>query len=229
LTQISFRLNLNHIYMIGFSSASFFQNTKLFPNIRSKSFEIARRSSSGFNSSENSVEKFLSIRASLAKYKDTIAFVSSRASSRCLRFVDPIFGLTSIDGFLLVFSEHLLLRRVFSIADRRSSSFSSQFAQLIHRSPSTSPSPPGAPGLRLPTPMSALPSLFPYPHGRTPTFAGHCLLHGLARTAALLGPLPPMHVRGCGHVLAAVGQPPSVAEPSLSRPFSSPSVFSFFV
>jgi hypothetical protein len=171
--------------MTGFSSVSFFQNTKCFPIFDLNLSKLLAEVRGGFNSSENSVEKFLSIRASLAKYKDTIAFVSSRASSRCLRFVDPIFGLTSIDGFLLVFSEHLLLQRVFSIAVCRSSSFSSQFAQLIHRSHSTSPSPPGAPGLRLPTPMSALPSLFPYPHGRTPTFAGHCLLHGLARTATL--------------------------------------------
>jgi hypothetical protein len=46
-------------------------------------------------------EQLLSIRASLAKFKSTAAFVSSRASSWCFQFVHLTSELTSIDDFVL--------------------------------------------------------------------------------------------------------------------------------
>jgi hypothetical protein len=55
--------------------------------------------------SDNSDEQLLSIRASLVKSESPSAFVSSRASSRCFRFVDRTFDLPPIDGFLLGSSE----------------------------------------------------------------------------------------------------------------------------
>jgi hypothetical protein len=59
----------------------------------------------GSNSCDNSDEQLLSIHASSAESKGTIVFVSSRASSRCLRFVDPTDGLLSIGDFVLVSGE----------------------------------------------------------------------------------------------------------------------------
>jgi hypothetical protein len=48
----------------------------------------------------NSIEQLLSIRASLAKSKITVVFVSSRSSSQCFQFIDSTSGSTSIDEFL---------------------------------------------------------------------------------------------------------------------------------
>jgi hypothetical protein len=49
----------------------------------------------------NSGKPLLSIHASSAESEGTAAFVSSRASSRCLRFIDPIDSSSSIGEFVL--------------------------------------------------------------------------------------------------------------------------------
>jgi hypothetical protein len=73
------------------------QFPKLFAEVRGSS-----------NSVDNSSEQLLSIQASLAKSESTVAFVSSRASSWCFRFVDPTSVSPSIDGFFLGSCEGLL-------------------------------------------------------------------------------------------------------------------------
>jgi hypothetical protein len=55
----------------------------------------------GSNSGDNSGEQLLPIRASSAESKGTAAFVSSRASSQRVRFIDWIPESPAIDGFLL--------------------------------------------------------------------------------------------------------------------------------
>jgi hypothetical protein len=72
---------------------------------------IARQSSKRFQPGDNSGEQLISIHASSAESEGTATFVLSRASSRCLRFVDPTDGSPSIGVFLLISGEHLLLRR----------------------------------------------------------------------------------------------------------------------
>jgi hypothetical protein len=51
--------------------------------------------------SSNSGEQLLSIRALSAKSEGAAAFVSSRASSRCLRFVDPTDSSSLINEIVL--------------------------------------------------------------------------------------------------------------------------------
>jgi hypothetical protein len=60
---------------------------------------------SGSNSGDNSGEQLLPIRASSAESESTAAFVSSRASSWCVRFVNRTSESPSINGFLLGSSE----------------------------------------------------------------------------------------------------------------------------
>jgi hypothetical protein len=58
----------------------------------------------------NRVEQLHSIRTSLVKSESTNAFVSSRASSWCFQFVDPIVSSPPIDDFLLGSRELRLLQ-----------------------------------------------------------------------------------------------------------------------
>ena len=88
--------------MSGFISSSPFQNTKRFLQIQSLAPGIARRSSGGSNSGE----QLLPIRASSAESEGIAAFVSSRASSGRVRFVDWIPESPAIDRF--GFGESLL-------------------------------------------------------------------------------------------------------------------------
>jgi hypothetical protein len=99
----------------------------------------------------NSIEQLLSIRASLAKSKITVVFVSSRSSSQCFQFIDSTSGSRSIDEFLPGSGEGLLLRRVFSLLFMEVSSFSSSCPQP------PSPLPPS----RSPLPRRPWPSRHP--------------------------------------------------------------------
>jgi hypothetical protein len=92
--------------MSGFISSSPFQNTKRFLQIQSLARGIARRSSGDSNSGE----QLLPIRASSAESEGTAAFVSSRASSQRVQFVDWIPETPAIDGFPLDSGEGLLPR-----------------------------------------------------------------------------------------------------------------------
>jgi hypothetical protein len=60
--------------------------------------------------SSNSDEQLISICASSVESEGTIVFVSSTASSWCLRFVDPTDGSSAIDEFVLGSGELRLLR-----------------------------------------------------------------------------------------------------------------------
>jgi hypothetical protein len=62
----------------------------------------------GSNSGDNSGEQLLSIRASSAESEGTVAFVSSRASSQRVQFVDLIPESPAIDGFGFGSGEGLL-------------------------------------------------------------------------------------------------------------------------
>uniref|UniRef100_A0A804PQB9 MTTase N-terminal domain-containing protein n=1 Tax=Zea mays TaxID=4577 RepID=A0A804PQB9_MAIZE len=66
----------------------------------------------GSNSGDNSGEQLLPIRASSAESEGTAAFVSSKASSQRVRFIDWIPESPAIDGFLLGSGEGLLPRLV---------------------------------------------------------------------------------------------------------------------
>jgi hypothetical protein len=54
-----------------------------------------------FGGGSNSSEQLLLIHASSVESEGTTAFVLSRASSRCLRFIDPTEGWSPIDNFVL--------------------------------------------------------------------------------------------------------------------------------
>jgi hypothetical protein len=92
--------------MGGTLSSNPFQISKLFPQFRSIIPGIARRSSGRFQLRRASTFNLCVVGES----ESTAAFVLSRASSRCFRFIDPTFGSPSIDGFLLGSSEGHLLR-----------------------------------------------------------------------------------------------------------------------
>jgi hypothetical protein len=84
--------------MPDFSSSSTFRNTKLFfSRFISQLPELLAEVRSGSNSGE----QLLPVRASSAESKSTAAFFSSRASSRCIRFVDRTSESPSINSFLL--------------------------------------------------------------------------------------------------------------------------------
>ena len=100
---------------------------------------------SGSNSDDNSGEQLLSIRALSAESEDTAAFVSSRASSGHVWFVDRTSESPSIDGFLLssgdvVSSDELLHpSSMFSSISRVWVHTSSPVPHLVHP---PRPSPP---------------------------------------------------------------------------------------
>jgi hypothetical protein len=96
--------------MTSFISSSPFQNTKQFLQIRSLAPGIARRSSERFQLRRQSGEQLLPICASSGESEGTSAFVSSRASSGCVWFVDWISESPAIDGFPLGSGEGLLPR-----------------------------------------------------------------------------------------------------------------------
>jgi hypothetical protein len=116
----------------------------------------------GSNSGDNSDEQLLSIRASSMESEGTTAFVSSRASFRCLRFVDLTNGSSQIDDFVLGSDEGHLLWRASTIVVLRVSSCSS-FSHPCRASPSllyhpqaASPLPPLILPWRGPLPSPAL-------------------------------------------------------------------------
>jgi hypothetical protein len=80
------------------------------PNLDLKLLEFLSEVRDGSNSSNNSGKQFLSIREFMAESEGTSTCVSSRASSRYFRFINPSFGSPSIDGFLLGSSKLRLLR-----------------------------------------------------------------------------------------------------------------------
>jgi hypothetical protein len=93
--------------MAGILSPSPFQISKQFPIFDPQFSELLAEVQGGSKSGE----QLLSICASLAESESTVAFVSSRASSRYFWFVDPTSGSPSIGDFLLGSSE----LRLFSI------------------------------------------------------------------------------------------------------------------
>jgi hypothetical protein len=114
--------------------------------------ELLTEVRSGSNSSDNYGEQLLPIRASSAESEGIAAFVSSRALSRCLRFVDSTCGLSSIGVFLLVSGEVHHCSSLFSLYFRRLSYI------LFSRPP-----PPRSPPLATPTPRP--------PRSATPCFS----------------------------------------------------------
>ena len=85
--------------------SSHFRISKPYPSLDLKLPKLLAEVRDGSNSSNYSNEQLLSICASTAESEGTIAFVSSRASSWCLRFVDPTDDSSSIDKFVLGSSE----------------------------------------------------------------------------------------------------------------------------
>jgi hypothetical protein len=86
-----------------------------FSRFNSQLPELLAEIQSGYNSGDNSNE----IRASSVDSEDTVAFVSSRALSRWVWFVDQTFESPSINDFLLGSGEGLLPRWETSIVAPR--------------------------------------------------------------------------------------------------------------
>jgi hypothetical protein len=71
--------------------------------------ELLAKVRDGFNSVDNSDDQSLSTLASSTESEGAAAFVSSRASSRCLQFLDSTNGSSSISEFVLGSNEFRLL------------------------------------------------------------------------------------------------------------------------
>jgi hypothetical protein len=94
-----------------------------FPDSISSSRNCSPKFGSGSNSGDNSSEQLLPIRASSAESEGTVAFVSSRALSQYVRFIDRTYESPSIDDFLLGSGDGLLPQSETSIVAPRVSLF----------------------------------------------------------------------------------------------------------
>jgi hypothetical protein len=134
--------------MTDFSSPSTFRMTNSFPIFIPHLPELLTEVRSSSNSDDKFDDQLLPIRASSAESKGTAMFVSSRASSRCVWFVDQTHESSSINVFLLSSSEC-------SFSGEPSPLFSTfvlRFLRVnIHPTPPGRP-PPRTPPLVAPTP-----------------------------------------------------------------------------
>jgi hypothetical protein len=113
----------------------------------------------GSNFGDNSGEQLLLIRAFSAESEGTATFVLLRASSWCLRFVDPIDGSSPIDDFVFGSGEGRLIRWASTILVPRFSLFFLP-VQDLHLPPL--PSSDGGSPSPLSPPPPAMAGLAPY-------------------------------------------------------------------
>jgi hypothetical protein len=129
----------------------------------------------------NSGEQLLSIRASSTKSESTAVFVSSRTSSRYLRFIDLTDVSSSIDEFVFGSGELRLLRWASTIVGIVFFIFFSPAQPTLSpRWWRPSPSPPhlGPPGSDCPAPHPRARGGSPLPSARPPLLLLHCWEEG---------------------------------------------------